>query len=107
MGDNLERVSGHQGVGVVLLDYNSTDSLHAWVRSELAPFVERGTLIYARERRAEFFHASRSKNLAHKIAPGRVLVNLDCDNFIGDTIPFLLGAFGAGRDDAVVHMWAG
>lgn len=106
LGENLERVASYPGVGLVVLDYNSTDGFDAWARRELRPHVERGTLIYARERKAAFFHASKSKNLAHKIAPGRVLVNLDADNFIGDTIPFLLDTFRS-HEDRVVHMWTG
>lgn len=106
MGENLERAARFPGVGLVLLDYNSTDGLDAWARRELSPHVERGALIYARERGAAYFHASKSKNLAHKIAPGRVLVNLDADNFIGETIPFLLDAFRA-DENIVVHLWTG
>lgn len=32
------------------------------------------------------WHVSFAKNLAHKVGVGDILVNIDCDNFIDDSV---------------------
>ncbi len=104
--ENLERVRAAPRAGIVLLNYNSQDGVHEWVNASHREDIARGKLIYVRESRAQFFHASKSKNLAHRLAPGRLLVNLDGDNFIGNSLPFLLG-LAASSNRLLVHMWSG
>jgi hypothetical protein len=103
---NLELVRNAPGVGIVVLDYNSSDGAAAWVRAHFARDLASGKLIFARERDARTFHASKSKNLAHRIAPGRVLANLDADNFIGTTLPFVV-QMATASERLVLHLWTG
>jgi len=104
--ENLAVISRYPNVGMTLLNYNSADNLHDWARSKLAGEISSGKLIYARETRSRIFHCSKSKNLAHKLAHGRFLVNLDADNFIGDTIPLIVENL-ARHPRLVLRTWTG
>ena len=70
---------------MVLVNYNSQDGLDLWV-GKFHSAIEAGTLRYVHERSDPFFHASKAKNLAHFAATGKFVINLDADNFIGETI---------------------
>jgi len=73
-------------VEFVVLDYNSQDGLKEWVFSskEIAPYLEDGTIIYARTEDHAFFRMAHAKNMAARIATGNVICNLDADNFTDD-----------------------
>jgi hypothetical protein len=70
---------------LVLVNYNSQDGLDVWVR-QFRSMMDAGRLRYVHERSDPHFHTSKAKNLAHFAATGEFVVNLDGDNFIGDTI---------------------
>lgn len=78
---NLEIAGWWPGVEFVLLDYHSPDGLGSWVRSELPEWITRGVLRYFRTEEPRRFHVAHAKNVAHCLATGEVLVNLDADNF--------------------------
>ncbi|MEV5140650.1 glycosyltransferase family A protein [Streptomyces syringium] len=84
--DNLRRVTEAGNSEVILVNYNSDDELDTWIR-QFQPHIDNGTLRYVHEQTEPYFHASKAKNLAHLAATGHYLVNLDADNYIGDTIP--------------------
>jgi hypothetical protein len=70
----------------VVLDYGSPDGLRDYVRSELAGYVERGTLVVYSHRDAPIFHMAHAKNMAARCAMREgadVLVTLDADNYAG------------------------
>jgi glycosyltransferase involved in cell wall biosynthesis len=67
----------------VVLDYNSTDGLEAWMRHFLASSPHADRVSYYRERTAKFFDPRHAKNAAHLLAAGSVVVNIDADNFTG------------------------
>ncbi len=104
---NLETIADVPDVELVVLNYNSADGMHEWISEtyglDQARFPQ---LTYARQSSATRFHASKAKNLAHKIASGDVLVNLDADNFVGRSIEILREKFLSGNAD-VVHLWSG
>ncbi len=68
-------------VEFIVLNYNSPDTLDEWMRTEMKREVESGRLIYARTTEPEFFHHAHAKNLAHRLATGDIVCNLDADNF--------------------------
>jgi predicted glycosyltransferase involved in capsule biosynthesis len=68
----------------VLLNYGSKDGMHEWVRDNIRPWVERGTVKYYRTQLPEYFVATHAKNIAHRQATGDILCNLDADNFLID-----------------------
>ncbi|WP_171169643.1 glycosyltransferase family 2 protein [Streptomyces sp. I05A-00742] len=84
--DNLRRVVEAGNSEIVLVNYNSDDELDTWVR-RFERHIESGILRYLHQQTEPYFHASKAKNLAHLAATGQYLVNLDADNYIGDTIP--------------------
>lgn len=72
-------------VEFVVLDYNSKDGMGDWILNdpELQPYLESGVLQYFRTEDPEHFHMAHAKNMAHRLASGDVLCNLDADNFLG------------------------
>ncbi|MEV5140649.1 glycosyltransferase family A protein [Streptomyces syringium] len=99
--DNLRRVTEAGNSEIVLVNYNSDDELNTWVR-QFQSHIEDGTLRYVHEQTEPYFHASKAKNLAHLAATGRYLVNLDADNYIGDTIP-TWRALWEEQPDTLIH----
>jgi hypothetical protein len=67
----------------VVLDYSSSDGLAEWIRSEMYEHIESGTLVFAQAPGFTEFRRSHAKNMAHRIATGRYLCNLDADNYTG------------------------
>lgn len=79
---NLATEAGNPNVEFVLLDYDSRDGLQDWVREHFKAELESGRLRYGRFAPAEHFHFAHAKNLAHRLASGDILCNLDADNFL-------------------------
>jgi hypothetical protein len=70
---------------LALCNYNSRDGLDAYVRDRFREPCGRRTLVYFHTKAPAFFHASRAKNTAHRLAAAHgatVLFNLDADNYI-------------------------
>ena len=87
---NVENNKNYSGVEFVLLNYNSQDELHEWAKKNLPPYIERGLVSYYHTTEPKSFHASKAKNLAHKVAKGEILCNLDGDNFTGKDYAFYI-----------------
>jgi hypothetical protein len=82
---NLAAIAADGHAELVLANYNSQDELDKWIR-QFQSAIEAGTLRYVHEPSDPHFHMAKAKNLAHFAATGEFVVNLDADNFIGDTI---------------------
>lgn len=78
----------YPNVEFVLVNYNSQDGLDKWARSALTPYIDQGIVNYYYTPEPETFHISKAKNLAHRVAKGDILVNLDGDNFAGRDFAF-------------------
>lgn len=76
------RVAGAAGHSVALVDYGSEDGLSGFVWDGFRDWIGRGTLRFFEVDRPAAWHAPRAKNLAHRIAPGGYLFNLDGDNHL-------------------------
>ena len=70
-------------VEFILLDYNSTDSLMEWAKTNIAKYISEGKVKYYRTEEPVYFDRSHSRNMAFKVATGDVLCNVDADNFLG------------------------
>jgi hypothetical protein len=72
-------------VEFVVLDYHSPDDLAHWIATdpELAPYREAGILRFARTDGWRHFRHSHAKNMAHALARGDYVCNVDADNFVG------------------------
>jgi len=79
---NLKLLSNYDSCELVLLDYNSKDGLEDWIKNNFQREISSGLLVYVKTTQPEHFHMSHAKNLVHRLASGKVLCNLDADNFL-------------------------
>jgi len=101
---NAQIIATNADTEWVIVNFNSGDDLDGFMTDALPGLPER--IVYMRENSGRPWHASVAKNVAHRNASGEVLVNLDCDNFIGESTLALIEAhfLSGGR---VLHMWSG
>jgi hypothetical protein len=71
-----------EGDEFALVDFGSTDGLANWVWSRFRGEIEAGRLTFFEVTNDVRWSSPRAKNLAHRIARGAYLFNLDADNFI-------------------------
>jgi hypothetical protein len=93
-------------VEFVVLNYNSPDGLDEWIKTdpEMAEAMRDGRLKYARYDDAETFRHSHAKNMAHRLATGDIVCNLDADNFTGPQFAsYLNEKMKADPDHTFVH----
>ncbi|MBT1705728.1 glycosyltransferase family A protein, partial [Chryseosolibacter indicus] len=102
---NIEDNIDYPNVEFVLLNYNSKDELHQWAQKTLPKYIERGIVNYYYTDRPDFFHASIAKNLAHKVAQGDIVCNLDGDNFTGKDFAYYLNyKMHVMGDNTILHV---
>lgn len=91
-------------VEFVVLDYSSPDDLAHWMHTDpvLQPYRDAGILRFARSPGQTRFRHSHAKNMAHALASGDVLVNVDADNFVGPGFAEHLREVFTRRPNAVV-----
>ena len=70
-------------VEFVLVDFESDDNIAGWVAENFREDLSSGYLKFFLAKGLEGWHAPRAKNTAHRLAFGKILVNLDGDNFTG------------------------
>lgn len=80
---NIEDNLDHDETEFVLLDYTSPDGLGDWVKAEHLANLKTGKVVYYRTNEFERFSMPHAKNVAHRLATGSIVCNLDCDNFTG------------------------
>lgn len=81
-------------VEFLLLDYNSSDDLEEWVKSNMILHIQSGKLKYFKTTKPAFFDRSHSRNMVFKKAQGKYVCNVDADNFIGNGFTeYLLSVF--------------
>lgn len=79
---NIKNASTYPDVEFVLLDYNSKDGLEQWARDNLLEHIENGKVKFYKTLEPIHWIAAHAKNIAHKLASGDILCNLDCDILI-------------------------
>ena len=91
-------------VEFVVLDYSSPDDLAEWITTDpwLRPYLDAGILKFARSYGQTYFRHSHAKNMAHALATGDFVCNLDADNFVGRGFADYLAAIFSRRPNAVV-----
>jgi glycosyltransferase involved in cell wall biosynthesis len=100
---NLSAVLNDADVEWVILNYNSNDDLDSFMLSRLSD--ANGKIVYAREKTAQSWHSSIAKNISHKIASGDALMNLDCDNYIGNALEIIRSKLRGNLGG--LHLWSG
>jgi predicted glycosyltransferase involved in capsule biosynthesis len=101
---NIEDNNNYPNLEFVLVNYNSPDDLHDWASQELKQYVDSGIVRYYYTRDPQKFHASKAKNLSHRVATGEILVNLDADNFAGKDAAFYLNHLAKGNDNCFFRL---
>ena len=96
-----------QEIEFVVVDFG-TPGLYEWVYSHFEWALRIGYLRYIRTDALAYWHASIAKNTSHKIARGKILVNLDCDNYTGrNGAEHVLRLFQKYGNDILFHQWSG
>lgn len=80
---NLADNSDYENLEFVLLDYNSSDGLEEYIKSNYSAYLDNGKLVYFRLDSVKFYDWTHSRNLVVSLATGDVICNIDADNFTG------------------------
>jgi hypothetical protein len=80
---NIQDNESYSAVEFLLLDYNSSDGLEDWVKTNLNKYIESGLLKFYRTTEPEYFNRSHSRNMILKLAQGEIICNVDADNYTG------------------------
>ena len=78
------RENDSPGIDFVLLDYNSTDGLDVYIKSNFNQHLETGRLVYYKCNTEQSYRRSHSRNMAFRLAGGDIVCNLDGDNYAGE-----------------------
>jgi len=89
---NIRDNDDYPDIEFVLLDYNSNDGLEQWVREHCARELASGRLVYYQTKKPDHFHMARAKNIAHDLATGEILCNVDADNFTGKDFAYYINS---------------
>lgn len=101
---NILNNLSYGNVEFVLINYNSEDQLNDWVNQNLYKYIQNGILHYYETKEPKRFHASKAKNLAHKLASGNIFCNLDGDNFTGLHFAYYINyIFNCLGDNILLH----
>ena len=76
---NIENASSYSEAEFVLLDYGSKDGLGDWAKDNLSESISSGRVSYYRTDGSGSWVAAHAKNIAHRLATGDILCNLDSD----------------------------
>lgn len=78
---NMAAEKDNPNVEFVVLDYGDEDGLGEWIKQNYQKEMDSGRLRYARFE-TDHFKMAHAKNMAHRLATGDILCNVDADNFI-------------------------
>ena len=67
---------------IVLVDYGSSDGLGVWIWNNFEDYIKLGKLKFFEVENDVKWSMSKAKNLAHLLAGGEYLFNIDADNFV-------------------------
>jgi len=85
---NIKDNINYPDIEFVLLNYGSKDDMESWAKDNLSAYIDKGIVKYYHTDQPEKFHACKAKNLAHRLAAGDILVNMDADNYAGKDFAF-------------------
>ncbi|MBN9381675.1 MAG: glycosyltransferase family 2 protein [Chitinophagaceae bacterium] len=80
---NIAENINYPDIEFVLLDYNSSDGLEEWVRSNMMTYIDAGILKYYRTTEPVYFQLSHSRNMVTMLSSGDILCMMDGDNYAG------------------------
>lgn len=65
---------------VILLDYDSTDGLSQWIMDN--SIIKKEKFSYFISQNKKYYKEAHSKNVCHKLAKNKIIINLDVDNIL-------------------------
>lgn len=104
--ENIRRNTGpghYDNVEFVIVAYGDPN-VTEWLRENYAAEIKSGLIraVDVPREQAEFFKMAHAKNVAHRMATGDVLCNLDCDNITGENFSGFLNDTFSRTPDVVV-----
>lgn len=78
---NLEDNKDYKNLEFVILDYNSTDGLEEWIKSEMMEYIFSNRLNYYKTEEPVYFCPNHSQNVTFRLAKNDLVANVDSDNF--------------------------
>ena len=105
LGKNLEDNLGTD-VEFILVEFNNgkEDKLRNYIMKNFKEHLDSNYLKYYYTDALQYWHAPIAKNTAHKLANGKYVVNLDCDNFTGPKGgEFVIQQFEKFGDNLILH----
>ena len=102
---NMAAEAANPNVEFVVLDYDSPDGLGEWIKENYQAEMASGRLKYAKLNDAPHFKMAHAKNLAHNLASGDILCNLDADNYLAkDYSRTLVKQFEKDPNSIITHV---
>lgn len=102
--DNIDIISKSE---FVLVDFN-TPGLEQYIYNNFQEELSIGYLKYYKNTDLKYWHASIAKNISHQMSSGKIVTNLDCDNFIGYRGGLhILKFFEKMGKNLLLHQWSG
>jgi predicted glycosyltransferase involved in capsule biosynthesis len=96
--------SKNDNVEFILVDYGSNDGLNIYIYENFKEYIDMKKLKYYYTDELIYWHASIAKNTTHILANGKYIVNLDCDNFIGENGDnIIIDIFEKNGDNIIIH----
>lgn len=99
---NIKSSLKFNNVEFVLLNYGSKDELDEWTKQNLSDYIKSGRLSYYKTNEPKYWAAAHAKNIAHKLASGDVLCNLDSDILIPDRFCEYIDAFFTAKPNSIM-----
>lgn len=78
---NLRDNKDYDKLTFILLDYNSSDGLADWIRSEMIDHIRNGRLQFYQTKEPKWFQPNHSRNVMFKLCGDGIVANVDSDNF--------------------------
>jgi hypothetical protein len=90
---NLADNKDYSNCEFLILNYNCPDPrTEKWVKVDLMPYIDAGIVNYYHFPDGNYFHRAHARNLAFRLAKGKILCNVDADNFTGKRFASYLAA---------------
>jgi predicted glycosyltransferase involved in capsule biosynthesis len=87
----------------IIVDFNSNDGIKEYIYNNFQNELQSKKLKYYFTDEIKYWHASICKNITHFKANGKYIVNLDCDNFIGNNgDELILNTFNKKGDNIII-----
>ena len=101
--DNLKRLKKNEEL--VLVNYGSTDNLNRYIESNYLcrNLMDENRFKYIDVLDVNKYHCPKAKNIAHRFASGKFLINLDADN--GNHLINKIILNTDNRNKSLIHLW--